>query len=119
MEDINEDGWQEAACVPVSCGAPIVRVAYMLGKYRKYKLVWLGIKVEIRYAEPWMRHSGLPNSQVNHLEVRADCPLPMTSTGYKSHFTYEPIKDPVEFVRQELEKEKKGVWLMLERSLGV
>ena len=52
-------------------------------EYATYKLNWEGIEIEARYApESW--------KVIAHLEIETidppRCPLPVTETGYRSHF---------------------------------
>ena len=72
---------------------------------------WNGIEIEIRYASHWCG-----GDYTSHLEVRSVRPertaLPMTETGYRSHFTpcgtIEQRGGPVAFVTDWLEIEAKS-----------
>ena len=46
------------------------------------RIVWRGVEVEIRYEENWL------NTGLTHIEIEAQprTPLPVTETGYRSHF---------------------------------
>lgn len=67
-------------------------------------ITWRGIVIEIRYEAQWLGSDG-PFSTA-HLEIEAiepaRSPLPMTETGYRSHFTQAAAIDeaggPVAFV---------------------
>lgn len=56
-------------------------------EYATYELLWQGIEIEIRHCPNWLspRISGF---QTDHMEIISkDCQkLPITETGYKSHF---------------------------------
>jgi hypothetical protein len=77
-------------------------------------IVWRGITVEIRYEERWLGSDG-PFSTA-HLEVRAVAPeraiLPITETGYRSHFTPASViadaGGPVAFVEAWLDHEAES-----------
>ncbi|MGD1892659.1 MAG: hypothetical protein ACFB15_18975 [Cyclobacteriaceae bacterium] len=46
---------------------------------------WRGIEVKINYDDSSHKSD---IAHIAHLEVRADQPLPVTKTGYRSHFTH-------------------------------
>ena len=52
----------------------------------QYQMTWQGILIDIRYQPHWLRAYA-----VAHLELQTLKPeratLPMTETGYRSHFT--------------------------------
>ena len=54
-----------------------------------HRITWRGIVIEIRYEAQWLGDDG-PFATA-HLEIEAidpdRSPLPMTETGYRSHFT--------------------------------
>lgn len=58
----------------------------MSAAYETYRIEWQGIGIEVRWAAKWMNSDVHP---VAHLELVSDgrVPLPMTGTGYRSHFT--------------------------------
>ncbi|MDK3075487.1 hypothetical protein QO034_20640 [Sedimentitalea sp. JM2-8] len=58
----------------------------MSREYETYRIDWQGIGIEVRWAAKWMNSDVHP---VAHLELVSDgrVPLPMTETGYRSHFT--------------------------------
>ena len=70
-------------------------------------ITWQGIEIEITYAEQWYNIT-----DIAHLEIQADEPLPMTETGYRSHFTQaesiEAHGGAVAFVREWLESEAQS-----------
>lgn len=63
------------------------------------RFVWRGIEIEVRHERNWLK-SGL-----DHLEIVAEprTPLPITSTGYRSHFIdpgdLDDYEDVVDFAR--------------------
>lgn len=67
-------------------------------------ITWRGITIEVRYEAAWLGSTG-PYSTA-HLEVAAlapeRAPLPITETGYRSHFANREgigeVGGPVEFV---------------------
>lgn len=77
----------------------------MTRSFDTHLIVWRGITIEIRYEERWLDSDG-PYSTA-HLELRAlepeRAPLPMTETGYRSHFAPASViaeaGGPVAFVR--------------------
>lgn len=58
----------------------------MTSTYQTYRIEWQGIGIEIRWAPNWLNSSTYP---VAHLELISDGreKLPVTETGYRSHFT--------------------------------
>ena len=44
------------------------------------QIEWAGITIRICLTRNWL------NGTAHHLEIRADEPLPITTTGYRSHF---------------------------------
>jgi hypothetical protein len=78
----------------------------MSANYVPYSLDWHGIAVSISYAADWSpSFKEIYGSPMAHLEIRSldGQPLPITETGYRSHFTNVDVIDaeggPVEFVR--------------------
>ena len=73
--------------------------------YETHRATWQGIALEIRYCPNWSKASeeidGFP---LAHLEIRSEKrePLPITKTGFLSHFTGGPLIDseggPVAYV---------------------
>lgn len=61
-------------------------------QYETHHIEWQGIAIEIRWAQRW--HSSDAYA-ISHLELRShdNVQLPMTETGYRSHFI---DKDSVE-----------------------
>jgi hypothetical protein len=59
------------------------------GRTELHRLEWNGILLEVSYEPQWLPPSIL-GEDVAHLEVRSlyptDAPLPITETGYRSHF---------------------------------
>lgn len=79
-----------------------------------HTIVWQGITIEISYEANWLNMDG-PYSTA-HLEIRATdpdrAPLPMTETGYRSHFANPAEIDaaggPVRFVQEWLAHEAQS-----------
>ena len=57
--------------------------------YETHTMTWQGIDIEIRWTEGWLDFDD--GTSMGHMEIRSispkDHPLPMTETGYRSHFT--------------------------------
>lgn len=73
-------------------------------------LVWEGREIFVTFIPNWSTHV-----DIAHLEIRCDEPLPITETGYKSHFTNRENIDEygsaVNFVKKWLEYEAgKSGW---------
>ena len=76
-------------------------------KYQETNLIWQGIKLIIRY-NPNHCNSIDPNNpfRVVHLEIISEnrVPIPITETGYRSHFTHaeeiEAYENPNNFVKE-------------------
>ncbi|MEM1122899.1 MAG: hypothetical protein AAGJ18_20815 [Bacteroidota bacterium] len=81
-------------------------------KKETFALEWRGIKMTINYKENYFETT--KGNGVHHLEVvtKNDQPIPITKTGYKSHFTYgddvKQYETPVDFVKAWLEKKAKS-----------
>lgn len=58
--------------------------------YETFALQWRGIAIEIRYAGNWLNMAA-KGYDTAHIEVESlnpeRAPLPITETGYRSHFT--------------------------------
>ena len=90
------------------------------GKEQVETLVWEGLTIEVRYDPDWSSLSDLgADRQVAHIELEvidpAGAPLPVTETGYRSHFTrpaaVDQIGGPLAFVRAWIEEEaRKPAW---------
>jgi hypothetical protein len=89
--------------------------------YETYTFEWNGIRIAVRFCPRWLgfyeRVYGYP---LAHLEIEsiepARAPLPMTQTGYRSHFTradeIEAHGGPAAFVRAWLaEAAKDPEWM--------
>lgn len=76
-----------------------------------HTIVWRDVTIEIRYEEQWLGSDG-PFSTA-HLELRVlspdKAPLPVTETGYRSHFTPASViaeaGGPVAYVQAWLDHE--------------
>lgn len=74
---------------------------------------WHGITLEIVWEPCWLNFSSSDGYETAHLEVRSvspeDAPLPITETGYRSHFTsaetVTSFGGPVDFVLAWLDEE--------------
>jgi hypothetical protein len=84
----------------------------MSAAYQTHRLQWEGITIEVRYDPDWSpSYRDVYGYPLAHLEIEAAEPaksaLPMTETGYRSHFGSSADIDaeggPVAFVRAWLE----------------
>ncbi|MFC2966856.1 hypothetical protein [Acidimangrovimonas pyrenivorans] len=72
-----------------------------------YEIEWQGIAIEINWEAKWHNSDIYP---IAHIQLRAEGrqPLPMTETGYRSHFVQreqvEAYGTPVEYVTAWLEE---------------
>lgn len=78
----------------------------MTAEYQTFTLDWEGFALSISYCADWSpSFKGIYGSPLAHLEIRSidGQPLPITETGYRSHFTnadsIEAEGGPVAFVR--------------------
>ena len=60
--------------------------------YEAHQLDWHGIRIEVRYCPSWSKaYEAVYGEGMAHLAIEAldppRSPLPMTETGYRSHFT--------------------------------
>jgi hypothetical protein len=81
--------------------------------YQREQIIWRGITIEVRYCPDWSpSYREIYGYTLAHLEIESInpplAPLPMTETGYRSHFSGAPLIDeeggPVAFVRIWLDK---------------
>lgn len=83
-----------------------------------YTITWEGIPITITYIENYFAKAG-----VSHLSFKADEPLPLTETGYRSVWLFEGQlggKSPVEYVIDALNVEsqaKKWIIYLKEKQL--
>lgn len=76
--------------------------------YHAYELDWDGITLSVEWAPSWYGSKHFP---ISHLQIRSDdgLPLPMTKTGYRSHFVpredVEARGGSVDYVRAWLDHE--------------
>ncbi|MCF8710247.1 hypothetical protein [Rhizorhapis sp. SPR117] len=83
----------------------------MTRSFDAHTIVWRGVTIEIRYEERWLGTEG-PFSTA-HLELHVlspdKAPLPVTDTGYRSHFIAASViaeaGGPVAFVQAWLDHE--------------
>lgn len=82
-------------------------------RYEIHTLEWRGIVLEVRYCPDWLDcYREIYGHPLAHVEIEAleptRVPLPVTETGYRSHFTSpEEIAEaggPVPFVRAALDQ---------------
>jgi hypothetical protein len=74
----------------------------------KKRFDWNGVRIEVVYEPEW-----LGDGELAHIEIRSlvppKAPLPITETGYRSHFTTPSVIDEaggsVAFVREWLDIE--------------
>ena len=58
----------------------------------KHNIVWNNIKIEINYDPDYLNTSKeIKDGVIAHLEVKAAQPLPISETGYRSHFVSASI----------------------------
>jgi hypothetical protein len=80
-----------------------------------FQIIWNGIAIEIRWEPHWLNLSSLGHDTA-HLEIESiapECaPLPITETGYRSHFTSVEVVaaygGPVAYVEAWLETESQA-----------
>jgi hypothetical protein len=81
-----------------------------------YRFMWNNVEVVIKYKpktfDVYDRNYGTP---LSHIEIDCDQPLPITETGYKSHYIANNVLleygGPLEFVKTWLEEEaNKPSW---------
>lgn len=83
-------------------------------EYEEHFASWRNIELEIRHCRNWLPNTAAP-FVTQHLEIRSQYkrPLPITDTGYRSHFMNgaealaEFDNDPVAFVLWWLEEAAK------------
>lgn len=74
-----------------------------------HTLVWRGITIEVTYEAHWLRREGFycPCHLTLKTIAPERCPLPVTATGYLSHFTdpvfVEEASGPLAYVTAELD----------------
>ncbi len=85
----------------------------MENDYQTEQFVWRDITIEVRYCPDWSpSYAEIYGYPLAHLEIESVNPLkaalPMTETGYRSHFCGAPLIDeeggPLAFVRAWLEQ---------------
>lgn len=52
--------------------------------YQSFELIWQKRTIEVSYQANWL------NSDTWHIELRCSDRLPVTETGYRSHFLCDP-----------------------------
>ena len=76
-------------------------------------LYWHGLEITVEVSRNWL------NTDHHHIEIHCREPLPITNTGYRSHFMladeFEALPSLEEFVRSWLESEShsknwKQIW---------
>ncbi|WP_114090128.1 hypothetical protein [Thalassospira profundimaris] len=65
-------------------------------KYDRQIIDWRGYRIEIAYCRSWSpSFEDIYGYAMSHIEVRTiepeRAPLPITETGYRSHFIHEPV----------------------------
>lgn len=81
--------------------------------YEHHETVWNGVKISISYEPRWLNLADDYGLDTAHLEIEAiapeRAPLPITETGYRSHFTtahaVAAMGGPVALVRTWLDEE--------------
>jgi len=64
-------------------------------KYERQIIGWSGYRIEIAYCRNWSpSFEAIYGYAMSHIEIRTlepeRAPLPITETGYRSHFVHEP-----------------------------
>ncbi|MEM8528621.1 MAG: hypothetical protein AAF806_11680 [Bacteroidota bacterium] len=84
-------------------------------------MVWRGINLKVTYKP---NHGSFGNYRLAHLAIQSENkkPLPITETGYRSHFTeaadIEAYETPIDFVEAWLEHEAQSKeWKAYEADL--
>ncbi len=75
---------------------------------KTYDFEWQGIGITLTYAPDWLgMHASHGHDAMSHIEVRSadKQPLPITETGYKSHFFAAREIDPISEVQEWLDRE--------------
>lgn len=78
--------------------------------------IWQSYEIEVRYDPDPFNTASHTGEAMSHIEIRTITPekaaLPITATGYKSHFTPEgnldDYENPVAFVREWLDHEAQS-----------
>lgn len=84
--------------------------------YTTETLIWQSYVIEVRYDPDPFSMASHTGEAMSHIEIRAVKPekaaLPITETGYKSHFTpkgnIDKYENPVVFVKEWLEYEAQS-----------
>lgn len=88
-------------------------------QYTVTRATWRGIGLEIRHCPTWSKAAG-----IDHIEVFSDecAPLPITDTGYRSHFIMPEhiaeVGTPVEYVMAWLDHEAQNKSWKLKEAAG-
>ena len=83
----------------------------MSGTYQSFRFEWQGIGIEVRWAARWTTSAVYP---IAHLELISEgrVPLPLTETGYRSHFIaredVESMGGPVAYATAWLDHEAQS-----------
>lgn len=89
-------------------------------EYQTHQTSWQGIALSVSYCPDWSPfYRDVYGYPLAHLTIRADRPLPVMSTGYRSHFTrpelIEEETGPVAFVLAWLDYEaQRPEWIVQE-----
>lgn len=93
--------------------------------YTTETLIWQSFKIEIRYDPDPFNIASYTGEAISHIEIRAIMPenaaLPITETGYRSHFTpkgnIDEYDSAVEFVKAWLDhKAQSEEWITLQEN---
>ena len=77
--------------------------------YEIYNITWQGIDIEIHYCPSWSSYA-----ETAHFKIRrqGDGPLPISDTGYRSHFInrdqLKSYNDPCQFMMAWLDHEAQS-----------
>jgi len=100
----------------------VASLSTMKQKVENLKLTWENINIQINYNPDYSEsHRKIMGFRLAHLEIRSEEPLPMTETGYHSHFTaaaeIENYSSPTDFVKAWLkEAAKSKKWLAYQKE---
>lgn len=92
-------------------------------RYETHRINWRGIQIKITYERNWLAIEGYnPCHLTITSELPERCALPVTGTGFLSHFTDPTLVDaaggPVAFVTAELDAASKSQkWLEQEMEV--
>jgi hypothetical protein len=96
-----------------------------MSQYSDHQITWQGIHITVRHCPRWLSSSADYHVQHIELHVADKEPLPVTETGYRSHFLCGEDalsafnNDPVAFVTAWLDHEAKARGWQRDRQLSL